>query len=164
MKEKIIAEIKRLARELGEAPGNRTFLRETGISESEWKGIFWARWSDALVDAGLPPNSIQKKHEDEFLLRKYCEATLHFERPPTKPEMRMYSKQVDGFPSYTTMQKRFGSMASIRQRARSWAAENEAFSGVLQLIQPTDLTAHPETSSDTNDGWVYLLQSGAIIR
>lgn len=161
MKDKIISEIQRLALELGEAPGNRTFLSETGIKESEWKGIFWARWGDALLDAGLQPNDIQKRHEDEFLLRKYCEATLHFNKPPTKPEMRMYSKQVDGFPSYTTMQKRFGSMANIRQRARTWAGENEAFSAVVHLIQPADVTTRSDTTPVNTDGWVYLLQSGA---
>lgn len=161
MKDKIISEIQRLALELGEAPGNRTFMNETGIKESEWKGIFWARWGDALVSAGLRPNDIQQRHEDEFLLRKYCEATLHFKRPPTKPEMRMYSKQVDGFPSYTTMQRRFGSMANIRQRARTWAGENEAFSGILQLTQPAEVTTRPDTTPVASDGWVYLLQSGA---
>lgn len=33
--------------------GRSRFAAETGIHEHDWRGRFWARWSDALREAGL---------------------------------------------------------------------------------------------------------------
>jgi len=49
MREKIISEIKRIVEQSGQVPGSKTFSNSTGILEKDWKGIFWARWGDALV-------------------------------------------------------------------------------------------------------------------
>jgi hypothetical protein len=57
-KQHILDEIKRTAAANGKLPlGKAKFLRETGIKESDWGGIYWARWGDALREAGFEPNS-----------------------------------------------------------------------------------------------------------
>ncbi len=33
----------------------KAFRAETGITEYEWKGVHWARWGDALIEAGFEP-------------------------------------------------------------------------------------------------------------
>jgi hypothetical protein len=56
-KQEILDEIKRTAAANGgKPPGSRTFATETGIQESEWLGKHWARWGDAVHEAGLVPN------------------------------------------------------------------------------------------------------------
>ncbi len=52
-KEHILAQIRRLAAELGSPPGRRTFQDATGVREGDWFGVHWARWGDALAEAGL---------------------------------------------------------------------------------------------------------------
>jgi hypothetical protein len=49
MREKILNEMRKLAAENnGQAPGVRRFKFETGIREATWRGVYWARWGDAV--------------------------------------------------------------------------------------------------------------------
>ena len=44
MRERIIAEIKRIAdKSAGRPPGSASFERQTAITEAQWRGKFWAR-------------------------------------------------------------------------------------------------------------------------
>ena len=52
-KQHIIDEIRRTAKDNGGAPlGTDRFQQETGIKSADWFGRFWARWGDALGEAG----------------------------------------------------------------------------------------------------------------
>jgi hypothetical protein len=56
-KNHIIAEIRRTAEEKGGRPlGRVRFQAETGIKESDLLGKYWAKWSDAVAEAGYEPN------------------------------------------------------------------------------------------------------------
>ncbi len=67
----LIQEIKRLASEDdGTPPGEKKFHRETGVSPWQWRGVFWAKWSDALAEAGFNPNSFKPGFDNDFLLVK----------------------------------------------------------------------------------------------
>src|SRR5688572_6162461 len=70
----ILREIKRTAEANGGKPlGHQSFAKETGIKEYDWKGKIWARWSDAVREAGYSPNSFQTAFDDAFLLGKMAE-------------------------------------------------------------------------------------------
>ena len=56
MRERIIAEIRRLVAANGSPPGRGTFEAATGFVRSQWYGVYWARWGDALVEAGFAAN------------------------------------------------------------------------------------------------------------
>jgi hypothetical protein len=68
MRDHILNEIKRLAAANGESPGKQVFARETGIKDGQWSGVFWARWSDALTEAGLENNKFQGRFATEDVL------------------------------------------------------------------------------------------------
>src|SRR5262245_43551185 len=59
-KEHILREIRRTADANGGVPlGFRKFEVVTGIKRSDWIGIYWPRWNDAIREAGLPTNQLQ---------------------------------------------------------------------------------------------------------
>jgi hypothetical protein len=69
-REEIIEEIRRITTSNNGKPlGLDAFKRLTGIRESDWRGIFWARWNDALLEAGFPPNDMARKTDEEAVFR-----------------------------------------------------------------------------------------------
>ena len=53
----ILDEIKRTAEENhGKPLGVIRFAKETGIREIDWKGKYWTKWSEAIMEAGYTPN------------------------------------------------------------------------------------------------------------
>jgi hypothetical protein len=67
----IVEEIRRTAQANGGRPlGIRRFEAETGIKSSDWMGKFWARWGDALLEAGFEPNTLQGPRGDDEVFEK----------------------------------------------------------------------------------------------
>jgi len=63
-KQHILNEIIRTAKENNGIPlGRDRFERETGIKYSDWYGKYWARWGDAVKEAGLEPNKLQSAYD-----------------------------------------------------------------------------------------------------
>ena len=51
------------------------FEAETGIPESFWASRYWARWGDALREAGFDPNVMQQSYSDDHLLQELAVVT-----------------------------------------------------------------------------------------
>src|SRR5437773_1724310 len=95
----IIREIKRVATANGGVPaGWRRFFTETGIKKSDWEGVYWARWNDALGEAGFGPNQLTEAYEKAELLDKYAELTLELGRLPTNADLRLKTRKDPEFP------------------------------------------------------------------
>jgi hypothetical protein len=102
-KDQILSEIRRVAEEGdGKAPGRERFAAPTGIRESAWLGRYWARWSDAVTEAGFTPNQMQARSDDDEALRRYAVETRRLGHPPTHAEMRLLRRTDRTFPSSTT--------------------------------------------------------------
>ncbi len=55
----ILQEIKRTTQaHAGTPPRKLQFEAETGIKRYDWFGVYWARWSDALREAGCEPHHV----------------------------------------------------------------------------------------------------------
>jgi hypothetical protein len=166
MREHILDEIQRIANERGGAPpGRRLFEQETGILTSEWSGIYWARWSDAVSEAGFKPNERQVKLPSDYVLGKYAEACRHFGKVPTNIELRMYAKQTPDFLSHNTFGKHFGNKENLIEALRAWAQSTDNNEDLLALLPaPRPRTALVKKPSDSKsavvEGLVYLLKSG----
>jgi len=160
MRERIISEIKRLAEANGgKPPGLRTFEAETGIRVPEWHGIHWARWGDALSEAGYVPNELQPKSDKETLLRQLADAYRAVGRVATKAELRMYHRSHPGLPSYNTYTNHFGSKAALLQALRGWAIRSGEYPDVVAML-PADGMNKAEHTAPRKDGSVYLIQYG----
>nr|CRY94172.1 hypothetical protein [uncultured prokaryote] len=162
MRGKIISDIKRLAAEDGgKAPGQKTFEKLTGITTAQWRGKIWARWGDALEEAGLNRNALNASKDKDHVLDDYEAACLNFGRPPTYAELRLFGRQRPDFMGVNTYKNHFGSkdgvIAALRKRAT--LRGDDALLAILPTLDapsPTD-SASPLGLSE---GIVYLLQSG----
>jgi hypothetical protein len=66
----ILDEIKRTTKENGGVPlGTARFFAETGIRVSDWRGKCWARWGDAVREAGFAPNQMNQPYGQELLIQ-----------------------------------------------------------------------------------------------
>ncbi len=93
-KQAIIAEIQGIAAENGgRAPGLGLFRSTTRMSDHAWKGRYWSKWSDALVEAGFAPNELDTAYSDEELLLAYASVARRHGRLPTEPEYKLAARE-----------------------------------------------------------------------
>lgn len=162
MREQILAGIRKLAaKNGGRPPGVRLFERETGIGPGAWRGVFWARWGDAVREAGYEPNVKWEKIAEGFLLIKLAEACRHLRKIPTGMDLRLYKRVDAAFPSVTTITRHFGSFSQIPARLAQWARNRPEWADVAkQLSDHAGAPASPVAATG-GDGWVYLIKSGS---
>ncbi|MBC9247191.1 GIY-YIG nuclease family protein [Paracoccus sp. 11-3] len=162
MRDFILQEIRRVASANGgKAPGRRTFERETGISVHQWRGRFWARWGDALIEAGLSANTKQAKTDSDFLLGKVAEAFRHFKREPTLIELRMYRQLDPELPTHSTLAKHYPAKDDMITALREWTANRDGYDDVAAMLPAaTSSPSAPRPLSKPVEGFVYLIKSG----
>lgn len=156
-KEHIIHEIRRVTEKNGHPPGQQVFENATGIRKPEWYGVYFARWGDALREAGYEPNKKKEKLSPELVLRKYAEAVRHFGRVPTLIEIRMYTRNRQDFPGHSTFTNHFGNTKGLVAALAKWVRENDEFADLIALLpEPKE----DEASTPSAESHVYLLKSG----
>jgi hypothetical protein len=167
-KEQIVSEIRRTAKENGDRPlGQDRFLVETGIRIADWHGIYWARWGDALREAGFAPNEFQAAIPEDALLEKYVALIRELGHLPVKGELRLKRKTDSSFPNDKTF-GRFGSKTALLAKVLQYCQRHSGYEDVIDLCAKA-LPAVSEnlrheldlkSSSAKSDGYVYLAKSG----
>ncbi len=167
-KQHILQEIKRTAEANGGNPlGRLRFFRETGIKESDWKGKYWARWNDAVVEAGLEPNQKTSAYEEELLFEKFIALMRELGRFPVVAEIRMKVRKDPGFPNDKTF-GRFGSKPEFAEKILDYCRTHSGYDDVVALCAPIahrpSTKAEGENESRTVIGYVYLMKSGKFYK
>jgi hypothetical protein len=162
MRDEIIAEIKRVAASTGKAPGRRIFERETGIRPSAWLGVYWARWGDALREAGLDANDKQGRTDRDFIIEKIAAAVRHYGRTPAYSELRLYARTDPTFPAHSTISNRFQGKGDWIEALRDWVSGKPEYDDVAAMLPAPAPTAAPTINATTKptEGHVYLIKSG----
>ena len=120
-KTQIINEIKRTSASNGGIPlGWRKFATETGIRGPDWKGKLWARWSDAVREAGFEPNQLTQAYGEQELLDKYAKLTLELGRLPTDADIRLSVTNGAPFPNGKTLVRQFGGKPQLVTKLREF--------------------------------------------
>jgi hypothetical protein len=166
-KDHIIREIRRTAAQNGGTPyGSRRFETETGIRDAHWLGKYWARWSDALREAGFEPNQLQRAYDTAHLLDHYAALARELGRLPTANDLRMKDRIAAGFPSQTSFE-RLGTKAELVRMLRDHCATRDGYDDVIALCDAyaprAENTREPLTPT-TAEGTVYLLRSGRFFK
>jgi hypothetical protein len=161
MRDQILNEIRRLAKTNGgRPPGSRLFETQSGIRESAWRGVYWARWNDAVVEAGLEPNTRQGSLDEQFCMMKYADACRHFGKVPTAMELRMYRRKVPDFPNVKTITRRFGSLNNMPTRFADWVKDKDEYADVAAMLGNRTTIQQSEMPPSGKEGLVYLIRSG----
>jgi hypothetical protein len=165
MREKIISEIKRIAgTNGGQPPGRVTFENETGIRPQDWRGKHWARWGDALIDAGFQANELQQKLDLESVFPKVALAVRQFAREPTTAELEMLRHQDPTFPAYKSVINHFESKSQMMQALKKWAETSEAYSDIVAILPDYTVIKTAAPTKGTKEGHVYLIKSGEFYK
>ena len=162
MRDFIIGEIQKIAAQNGgKAPGIHAFVAATGITEAKWRGKYWARWGDALIEAGFQPNEWQGKSDSEILLLGVIAACRHYEKFPTKAEIGILRHKDPSIPSPKVIQNNFEGRNGLILALKDYIGNDAKFDDIRQILPiPTANVTHPKHSSKSVDGYVYLIKSG----
>jgi hypothetical protein len=160
-RERILNEIRRTAEENGGAPlGVARFFQETGIKDSDWHGKHWARWGDALQEAGFQPNQMKTAYPGEVLIERFVGLMRELGRFPVKGEMQLKVREDATFPSPNTF-SRLGSKQQFAARILDYCKNHSGYEDVMALCVPVVArSAEQQQSTDpaanTKDGYVYM--------
>jgi len=160
-KEHILAEIRRTAAANGGAAlGRARFAQVTGIGDAAWRAVHWARWADAVEEAGLAPPPAAAGPDEAQVLAQLAALVRRLGRFPTLAELRSERTADPGFPSGGAFE-RLGSKVELIDRLRAFCAAQAGFGDVPGIIDFSlrAAPAAPAEAADT-DGHVLLLQSG----
>jgi hypothetical protein len=164
VRQQILDEIRRIADELGRVPGKRTFERETGIRESAWSGVYWARWGAAVEEAGLAVNTIQHRLDDAVMFERMAKIMRHFGKVPTEPELRLYNRGDDDSLNSRTIRKKFGGKPQFLERLREYAKTDHELADIIAML-PNEAPGRTAPSPrELKEGYVYLIRSGAFYK
>jgi Meiotically up-regulated gene 113 len=165
-KASIVDEIRRTTLENGGTPlGLARFQTETGIRKSEILGVHWARWGDALGEAGYSPNQLKQAYSNQDLIRYYANLAAELGRLPVKDEVKIKHRSDPSFPGWDPF-RRLGSRSERLRAVAEFCGNNAGYEVVLKCCE--EYTAVTNVGQTTNQvsptegslGSVYLAKSG----
>jgi len=167
-KEHILAEIRRTAVENNGRPlGAQRLASETGIRYADWHGKYWARWSDALREAGYAPNKLNAPLPEVKLLSRLADLAQELGHFPVAGELRLKARSDPSFPSHNTF-ARFGPKRAMAARLREFCL-SEGRVDVAALCMPAteatrEVADHAGMPPGADMGCVYLMKSGKFYK
>ncbi len=164
-KNDILHAIRRIADQNGgKPPGSQRFRTETGIRGSEWRGRYWARWGDALREAGYVPNEWTPAFADDYLLDQLAALAKEIGRFPVIAELAMKRQSDRNFPSEPSF-RRLGSKSEMARKLAEFCEVKNGYEDVVEMCRAVFGTAVAPTELSVSQGppalgFVYLMKSG----
>lgn len=163
-KQHIIDEIIRTAEKNGGRPlGVKRFFSETGIKQSDWYGKYWARWGDAVKEAGYLPNELQGAFDSDWLIEQLITFIKELGRFPASGDLRMREKTNSTFPSHSTF-LRLGKKAEMVEKILNYCRDRSEHDDVISICEKVSRSEkgddEPEDTEEPDFGFVYLIRSG----
>jgi hypothetical protein len=138
----------------------RRFEQATGIKPYDWSK-YWARFGDALLEAGFKPNTLQRAYTDEYMLEQIALLTRELGKFPTDRERRMKRFNDPNFPDANVFYSHFKTKDQLVLKALEYAQTKPEHSDILEIIKdavPKKLTADGDKVETVSYGFVYLLK------
>ena len=166
-KQQILDAIRGLAAQSqGIPPGQDRFAKETQIKHSEWRGKFWARWSDALSEVGFAPNRLTAAFSNDFIVSSLTTLIEEIGRYPSNADLRLKARNSSGFP-HDNVFERVGKKAKLAKMVVEWCAANPGHNvahDICTKIVASAPAIQIEADAARADGFVYLMKSGKFYK
>jgi Meiotically up-regulated gene 113 len=172
-RDEILAQIRSIATTDGAAPGSQRFHKITGLNKNDWYGRYWARWGDAVEEAGLSANSFQAVFDKNAILIAYIDLIKQLGKIPTEGELRLAKRSKSDFPAHSTFAVHMGLKKQRLQTALDFVVSTTNDPEIIVLLTdaisllPSDTTTEVEAIfSDERfaTGFVYLIRSGKFYK
>jgi hypothetical protein len=165
-KKHIVKEIIRTTMENNGTPlGHRKFANETGIKYSDWYGKYWAKWSDAIREAGYEPNKRTTAYDENLLIEHVISLIREIRKFPTEADFRLKAYNTKGFPAQRTLH-RLGKKPTMAEKIVNYCEGNEEYQDVIKICRGViAISKKKEKEADFKEdepqfGYVYLMKSG----
>lgn len=142
------------------------FAELTGIKRHEWQGKLWARWNDALSEAGYGPNVFGSESFDpDVLIHLLGDLTLELDAFPSHNDINFRHHQVPTFPRADAFAKHIGTADKRAQALAQLALDEPRYAAVYDIVAPRLRTpkrseAAAPSPPSSYPGRVYLIKSG----
>lgn len=160
-KEDILKEIRRTTKDNGGKPlGKSTFKNATDISPFDCSR-YWAKFSDAIKEAGFEPNKRWTRYPDKLLIEKTIEKIRKYGRYPTLGELFVEFNKGDNFP-FHIFKKR--SQPYMVKKVLEYCDNKAGYEDIVEACKP--IFEKLNNRDDLNDipnntiGFVYLGKRG----
>lgn len=125
-----------------------------------WRGVYRARWGDALAEAGFTANSLVERRDSNEVLRKLADLCRILGKMPTNSDMRLRVRSDPTFPNDKTVAHHFGKIAEVAAALRK-LADTPEYADIAPMLP----NGNPDETSmsdrkHSREGTVYLLKSG----
>ena len=176
MKDKqfILSEIQRTAAINNGTPfGVRRFETETGIAEHDWRGAHWARWSDALAEAGFGPLEWTTGSSVAEILEELAKLVRQYRRYPTNSEILLSKRKNEKIPTPKALVRKLGARADAIRKLCDYCSSRDEKADVLAILAEENLQAAAEDDPTKSNigarklrpsGHVYLVKSGRLYK
>ncbi len=163
----ILSDIKRAAEENGgRVIGWRKFESQTGIRQSDWRK-YWARWSDAVREAGFVPNERTRAYGDSALLEKYAGLVRELGRVPASGDLRLKASNDAEFPHEKPF-RRLGRQSDVVGKVLEYCHSHTGYEDVARLcgeyLGRIRNVADEDGGPQAKIGSVYLIRSGRFYK
>ncbi|MBI5782898.1 MAG: GIY-YIG nuclease family protein [Gammaproteobacteria bacterium] len=162
-KQRILDEIKRLAVIRGGRISIRAFCSETGIPEHHILGLHWAKWNDALSEAGVSTGSFfVPRTEDSSVIEAFVQLIKKLRKWPTQLDLQMERRRNKNFPSVPVV-RRVKKTTRFASRIVSYCAERTDLAEVARIateVEKAEIEDAPVEKNASIVGYVYMMKSG----
>lgn len=176
-KQYILSEIRRIANQDGKPPGVAKFRTETSIGEHEWRGVYWARWSDALREAGFVPLQWTTGSSAEEILEILANLVRKYGKYPTVSELLIEKRTNQAVPGPKSLARKLGARSEAVRKLYEYCNSKEGYADVFAILAiEVDQEISGPANTESNDrigtatakampsGYVYLVKSGKLYK
>jgi Meiotically Up-regulated Gene 113 (MUG113) protein len=136
LRAQIVEQIRDIAAETGGAPPElRQFEKMSGIRRHRFIGSIWARWPDALQEAGLRPKGAKGRLRNADMLTAFAQLARSLGRVPTVDDVKVHRAEGGNLPCYKSYAEHFGGSRGLLRALKCWAAASPDCADIAAMIR-----------------------------